>query len=318
MRDTTAQDQAGYPGSVEWLYAWLRRHPWLIDGTLAVVVLAGAANAYLLNAAVLPASLALAGAVVVRRRFPVAAYATVLAVGAAQVAVGIGSKFTDSPLQPTFADVAILVLLYTVAAERPRRISLPALAACVVLFAAVVVRYNPGGNPAQPQPRHQVEFFLVTALLYLLAPVSAWVLGDSMGYRRAYAGASGFLLKSAPPEELLYAIRSVHHGDSVVAPSTTRRLIGRFLPHLPAAGVPDRAGLAELTAREREVLAEVGSGLSNAEIAALLHISEATVKTHVGHIMAKLGLRDRIQVVVYAYETGLIAPQGRRLRWRQA
>ena len=185
MRDTTAQDQAGYPGSVEWLYAWLRRHPWLVDGTLAVVVLAGAANAYLLNAAVLPASLALAGAVAVRRRFPVAAYATVLAIGAAQVAVGIGSKFTDSPLQPTFADVAILVLLYTVAAERPRRFSLPALAACVVLFAAVVVRYNPGGNTGQP--RRQVEFFLVTALLYLLAPVSAWVLGDSMGYRRAYA-----------------------------------------------------------------------------------------------------------------------------------
>ena len=100
-------------------------------------------------------------------------------------AVRIGSKFTDSPLQPTFADVAILILLYTVAAERPRRISLPALAACMVLFAAVVVRYNPGGNTGQP--RHQVEFFLVTALLYLLAPVSAWVLGDSMGYRRAYA-----------------------------------------------------------------------------------------------------------------------------------
>jgi DNA-binding NarL/FixJ family response regulator len=102
----------------------------------------------------------------------------------------------------------------------------------------------------------------------------------------------------------------VHNGDSVVAPSTTRRLIGRFLPHLPATeGVPDRKDLAELTVREREVLAEVGSGLSNAEIAALLHISEATVKTHVGHIMAKLGLRDRIQAVVYAYETGLIAPQ---------
>ena len=187
MRDTTAQDQAGYPGSVEWLYAWLRRHPWLVDGTLAVIVLAGAANAYLLNAAVLPASLALAGAVAVRRRFPVAAYAAVLAIGAAQVAVGIGPKFTNSPLQPTFADVAILILLYTVAAERPRRISLPALAACLVLFAAVVVRYNPGGNPGQP--RNQVEFFLVTALLYLLAPLSAWALGDSMGYRRAYAAA---------------------------------------------------------------------------------------------------------------------------------
>jgi DNA-binding NarL/FixJ family response regulator len=141
---------------------------------------------------------------------------------------------------------------------------------------------------------------------------------DEYAFAALRAGASGFLLKSAPPEEFLYAIRSVHSGDSVVAPSTTRRLIGRFLPHLPDAGVPERKGregrdgLAELTTREREVLAQVGSGLSNAEIAALLYISEATVKTHVGHIMAKLGLRDRIQAVVYAYETGLIAPQGRR------
>ena len=130
---------------------------------------------------------------------------------------------------------------------------------------------------------------------------------DEYAFEALRAGASGFLLKSAPPEELLYAIRSVHNGDSVVAPSTTRRLIGRFLPHLPA-GATDRKDRADLTAREREVLAEVGSGLSNTEIAARLYISEATVKTHVGHIMAKLGLRDRIQVVVYAYETGLIRP----------
>jgi DNA-binding NarL/FixJ family response regulator len=137
---------------------------------------------------------------------------------------------------------------------------------------------------------------------------------DEYAFEALRAGASGFLLKSAPPEELLYAIRSVHNGDSVVAPSTTRRLIGRFLPHLPAGTTDrkDRADLADLTAREREVLAEVGAGLSNAEIAARLYISEATVKTHVGHIMAKLGLRDRIQIVVYAYETGLIAPQNRR------
>jgi DNA-binding NarL/FixJ family response regulator len=136
---------------------------------------------------------------------------------------------------------------------------------------------------------------------------------DEYAFEALRAGASGFLLKSAPPEELLYAIRSVHNGDSVVAPSTTRRLIGRFLPHLPSPQqATAREDLAELTAREREVLTEVGSGLSNAEIAARLYISEATVKTHVGHIMAKLGLRDRIQVVVYAYETGLIAPQNRR------
>ena len=104
MRDVTAQDQAGYPGSVERLYAWLRRHPWLVDGTLAVILLAGAANAYLGSAAVLPASLALAGTVAVRRRFPVSAYAVALAIGVAQVVVGIGPTFTNSPLQPTFAD----------------------------------------------------------------------------------------------------------------------------------------------------------------------------------------------------------------------
>jgi len=133
---------------------------------------------------------------------------------------------------------------------------------------------------------------------------------DEYAFAALRAGASGFLLKSAPPGELLYAIRSVHNGGSVVAPSTTRRLIGRFLPHLPAAGAADREDLAGLTAREREVLAQVGSGLSNTEVAALLHIAEATVKTHVGHIMAKLGLRDRIQTVIYAYETGLITPNG--------
>jgi signal transduction histidine kinase len=156
-----------------------------VDGTLAIVLLAGAANAYLDNPATVPASLVLAGTVAVRRRFPVSAYAVALAIGTVQVIVGIGPTFTNSPLQPTFADVAILILLYTVAAERPRRISLPGLAACVVLFLAVAARYNPGGN----QPRHQVEFFLVTAMLYLLAPASAWVLGDSMGYRRAYSAA---------------------------------------------------------------------------------------------------------------------------------
>jgi DNA-binding NarL/FixJ family response regulator len=136
---------------------------------------------------------------------------------------------------------------------------------------------------------------------------------DEYAFAALRAGASGFLLKSAPPEELLYAVRCVHNGDAVVAPSTTRRLIGRFLPHLPTSnpsppqGPPD---LVNLTTRERQVLTEVGSGLSNTEIAKLLHISEATVKTHVSHIMAKLGIRDRIHVVVYAYETGLIKPRG--------
>ncbi len=137
---------------------------------------------------------------------------------------------------------------------------------------------------------------------------------DEYAFASLRAGASGFLLKSAPPEELIYAVRCVHNGDAVVAPSTTARLIDRFMPHLPASDWPPPEGppaMAELTAREREVLAEIGSGLSNTEIAELLHISEATVKTHVGHVMAKLGLRDRIQVVVYAYESGLITPRAR-------
>ena len=98
MREETALAQAGYPGPVERVYAWLRRHPWLVDGTLAAVLLAGAANAYLDNAAVLPVSLVLAGTVAVRRRFPVSAYAVALALGTAQVIVGIGPTFTDSPL----------------------------------------------------------------------------------------------------------------------------------------------------------------------------------------------------------------------------
>jgi hypothetical protein len=190
MPETTAHDQADYPGFVEQVYAWLRRHPWLVDGTLAVVLLVGAANAYIADAAVLPASLVLAGAVAVRRRFPVSAYTASLVIGTAQVVMGIGNKFTNSPLQPTFADVGILVLLYTVAAERRRRISLPGLAACVVLFFAVVARYNPGGN----QPRH-LEFFLVTALLYLLAPTSAWVLAT----RWARGGPTPPRSRNAPP-----------------------------------------------------------------------------------------------------------------------
>jgi len=184
MRDTTAQHQAGYPGSVERVYARLPHHPWLVDGMLAVILLAGAANAFG-NPAVLPASLVLAGTVAVRRRFPVAACATALAVGALQVGFGIGPTFTDSPLQPTFADVGILILIYTVAAERSRRISLPSLAACVVLFAVAFARYNPGGGNAAQHP----ATFVVVGVLYLLVPVGAWALGNSVAYRRAYLAA---------------------------------------------------------------------------------------------------------------------------------
>ena len=130
---------------------------------------------------------------------------------------------------------------------------------------------------------------------------------DEYAYAALKAGASGFLLKDVPPEELLFAIRAVHSGDSVVAPSTTRRLIDQFAAHLPGGAAPaSPPELAELTDREHEVLLHVAQGLSNQEIAQLLYLSEATVKTHVGRVLAKLGLRDRVQTVVYAYEHGLV------------
>ncbi len=133
---------------------------------------------------------------------------------------------------------------------------------------------------------------------------------DEYAYAALKAGASGFLLKDAPPPDLLSAIRSVHSGDAVVAPSTTRRLLDRFAGQLPTGEAPTPAALDALTAREREVLAQVARGLSNAEIADQLHVSEATVKTHVGRILTKLHLRDRVQAVVLAYETGLVDALG--------
>ncbi|QGN49063.1 response regulator [Micromonospora sp. WMMD558] len=123
------------------------------------------------------------------------------------------------------------------------------------------------------------------------------------------AGASGFLLKNVPPEDLLAAIRVVAQGDSVVAPSITRRLLDRFAGQL-GPGPAEDPRLAQLTDREREVLLLVAQGLSNAEIADRVHVAEATVKTHVGRILAKLQLRDRVQAVVLAYESGLVTPGG--------
>ncbi|WP_307795114.1 response regulator transcription factor [Actinacidiphila acididurans] len=139
---------------------------------------------------------------------------------------------------------------------------------------------------------------------------------DEYAFAGLKAGASGFLLKNALPEELLAAIRAVAAGDAVVAPRITRRLLEHFAHQLPSpAGGPDGpAGpaederLARLTAREREVLVEVGRGLSNTEIAAALHLAEATVKTHLSRILVKLELRDRVQAVVFAYETRLVRP----------
>jgi DNA-binding NarL/FixJ family response regulator len=126
------------------------------------------------------------------------------------------------------------------------------------------------------------------------------------------AGASGFLLKDAPPAELLSAVRTVAAGDAVLAPSATRRLIDQFAPLLPDPGRQQDQDtlLSQLTDRERDVFAELAAGRSNREIAAALHLSEGTVKIHVGRILAKLGLRDRVQAVVLAYESGLITPGG--------
>ena len=122
------------------------------------------------------------------------------------------------------------------------------------------------------------------------------------------AGAAAFLLKDAAPEDLLTAIRTVHRGDAVVAPSATRRLLARFAAVLPdpRGGDRDDDRLAVLTEREREVLTLVGRGRSNTEIAADLVVAEATVKTHVGLLLSKTGSRDRVQLVVLAYETGLV------------
>ncbi|GGZ85287.1 response regulator [Streptomyces echinoruber] len=134
---------------------------------------------------------------------------------------------------------------------------------------------------------------------------------DEYAFSGLKAGASGFLLKDVPPGDLLAAIRAVHSGDAVVAPSTTRRLLDRFAPMLPSpGGRPQHKELERLTEREREVMMLVAQGLSNGEIAQRLVLSEATVKTHVGRILTKLGLRDRVQVVVLAYETGLVRAGG--------
>ena len=134
---------------------------------------------------------------------------------------------------------------------------------------------------------------------------------DEYAFAGLRAGASGFLLKDVPPADLLSGIRAVASGDAVVSPSVTRRLLDTFAHRLPApddAVARADARLDSLTAREREVLAEIARGRSNAEIASQLVLSEATVKTHVGRILAKLELRDRVQAVVFAYDVGLAQP----------
>jgi DNA-binding NarL/FixJ family response regulator len=132
---------------------------------------------------------------------------------------------------------------------------------------------------------------------------------DEYAFAGLRAGASGFLLKNAPPDELVAAIRTVAAGDAVVAPRVTRRLLDTFARRMPTAtpAARDRR-LAQLTDREREVLQALAVGQSNQEIAASLVLSEATVKSHISRILAKLELRDRVQAVIFAYETKLVEP----------
>lgn len=131
---------------------------------------------------------------------------------------------------------------------------------------------------------------------------------DEYAFAALRAGASGFLLKDVPPAALADAIRSVAAGDAVVSPRITRQLLDRFAARLPATSAParDDGALATLTDREREVFAEVARGHTNGEIAGRLHLSEATVKTHLTRVLAKLALRDRVQIVIFAYQNGLI------------
>jgi DNA-binding NarL/FixJ family response regulator len=131
---------------------------------------------------------------------------------------------------------------------------------------------------------------------------------DEYVYAGLRAGASGFLLKDALASELLAAIRTVASGETVLAPSAIRRIVERFIQRLPKEAATSGDVLASLTPREREILTLVAQGLSNAEIADRVYVSEGTVKTHVAHLLAKLGLRDRVQAVVLAYESGLVRP----------
>ena len=130
---------------------------------------------------------------------------------------------------------------------------------------------------------------------------------DEYVYDALQAGASGFLLKDALPEELVHAVRVVAEGDALLSPSVTRRMIAQFAAQKPRAP-RSAAVLADLTEREREVLVLLGKGMSNAEIGGELFISEQTVKTHVGKVLAKLGARDRVQAVIFAYDAGLVEP----------
>ncbi|MER6827372.1 response regulator transcription factor [Streptosporangium sp. NPDC000563] len=137
---------------------------------------------------------------------------------------------------------------------------------------------------------------------------------DEYAFAGLKAGASGFLPKNTRPQELLSAIRNVAEGEAALSPRVTRRVLERFAPQMTQGPAERDERLTQLTAREYEVLVQVARGLSNAEVAAALHLAEATVKTHVSRVLVKLGLRDRAQVVVFAYESGLVRPATPDLR----
>ncbi|MER7787086.1 response regulator transcription factor [Streptomyces sp. NPDC097640] len=131
---------------------------------------------------------------------------------------------------------------------------------------------------------------------------------DEYAYDALRAGASGFLLKDALPDELVAGIRAVAAGDSVISPGLTRKLIDAFTSHLPGRAPGQERRLADLTEREREVLTAVAAGWTNAEIAENLCLAESTVKSHVSRVLAKIGARDRVQAVIFAYDVGLVRP----------
>ena len=122
------------------------------------------------------------------------------------------------------------------------------------------------------------------------------------------AGASGFVLKDTTPQDLVHAVRVIAAGEALLAPTVTKRLLDRYAHRLPPAGSDESPQLAQVTERELEVLKLVARGLSNADIAVALHLAESSVKTHVGHLLAKLGLNDRVQLVILAYEQGVVRP----------
>jgi DNA-binding NarL/FixJ family response regulator len=159
----------------------------------------------------------------------------------------------------------------------------------------------PGGDGLQATRRITQDQQLTTRVVILTTFER-----DEYVFEAMQSGASGFLLKNAPPEELIHAVRVVAAGDALLAPSVTRRIIEQFARRPVEADVRER--LESLTQREREVLVMLARGNSNAELAAELFVTEGTIKTHVSSLLAKLGLRDRVQAVVLAYESGLVRP----------